>query len=136
MRHALMYQGAFELNYADLRPGANTYRATDGSAQPLPPWPKTADGLHVGYMERQGKKFFAVRLQFEQHDVVLAQPIALDPLRHLGGRRLAPRPTIVSDDLASHLLDDAIATNADQQTELAMLINRMNQVRRGDPPAR
>jgi hypothetical protein len=134
MRHALMYHGAFELNYPAIVSGAQTYRATDGSVRPIPPWPGGTDGLRIGYLERQGKKFLATRLQFEQHDLVLRQPVPLDSLRHLGGRRLSPTPTFISDDLASQLLDDAIAMNTDQEAELALLINRVNQVRRGDRP--
>jgi hypothetical protein len=130
MQHAYMYNGAFEGNYPSLKPGAQTFRTGTGAEMPIPPWPEEANGIHVGYMERQGKKFCAVRLQFEDHDVVLHNPVILDRTRHLGNRRFSPKPTVVPDELASALLDDAIAQNPEQSEELALLINRVNQVRR------
>jgi hypothetical protein len=132
MTHGLMYQGAFERNYPLLAPGRSTFVATDGAEQPLPPWPDDVDGVRVGYMERRGKRFLAVRLQFAEFDLVLRNPVPLDKLRHLGGQRFAARPTRVSDDAASALLDDVLEQNPDQTRELALLINRVNQVRRGD----
>ncbi len=131
MRHALMYQGAYETNYPDLKPGATMYQGTDGSEHHLPPWPASANGLRVGYMERTGKKFVAVRLQYDDQDVVLKNALVIDPMRHLGSRRLAPEPTLVTDDLASAILDDAIQLNPEQSTDLAKLISRVNQARRG-----
>lgn len=132
MNHAYMYHGAFERNYPSLRPGATTYHSRAGAITDIPAWPGEVNGLRVGYMERRGKKFYAVRVQFEDHDVVLANPIAIDPLRHMGSRRFAAEPTIVDDDCASAFLDDVIEQNPEQSAELAMLINRMNQVRRGE----
>ena len=132
MRHALVYHGSFELNYDRLAAGASSYTATDGTSRPLERVPQSIDGLVVGYMERSGKKFSAVRLQFEDRDIVLRSPVALDPMRHMGNRRFSPRPVAIADDVASVLLDDIIAQNPDQQTELALLLNRVNHVRRGD----
>ena len=132
MHHAYMYHGAFERNYSSLRAGATTYQSRAGAATTIPEWPSEVNGLRVGYMERSGKKFFAVRVQFADHDIVLSKPVALDRLRHLGNRRFAAEPTIVDDDCASAFLDDAIEQNPDQNAELALLINRINQVRRGD----
>jgi hypothetical protein len=122
MRHALMYHGAYESNFPSLKSGATTYKATDGTAQPLPEWP--------GYMERAGKKFFAVRIQFDSQDLVLENPLVIDQMRHLGSRRLSPEPTLITDELASDVLDDAIALNPGQRNELAKLISRVNQIRR------
>jgi hypothetical protein len=132
MRHALVYHGAYELNYGRLAPGSTTYVATDKSERPLAPTPSAIDGLVVGYMERAGKKFSAVRLKFEDRDIVLGNPVPLEPMRHMGNRRFSPRPVEIQDDVASVLLDDIIALNPDQQTELALLLNRVNHVRRGD----
>jgi hypothetical protein len=58
--------------------------------------------------------------------------MVLDPMRHMGNRRFSPRPVVIPDDVASALIDDIIATNTEQQTDLALLLNRVNQVRRGD----
>jgi hypothetical protein len=125
-----MYQGAFELNYTGLQPGRMTYKSTEGDERPLPAWPEKVDGLRVGYMEKSGKKFFAVRVQFDTHDVVLENPVVIDPLRHMDNQRFSAEPTVVSDDAASALLDDVIRDNPEKQPELAMMINRINQIRR------
>jgi hypothetical protein len=132
MIHALVYHGSFELNYDHLSAGATTYTSTDGSVRPLEKVPANVDGVVVGYMERSGKKFIAVRVQFENHDIALRSPIVLDAMRHLGNRRFSPRPVRIQDDVASTLLDDIIAANPEQQTELALLLNRVNHIRRGD----
>lgn len=130
MRHGYMYGGSFETNHATLRPGATSFRAHDGQEHALAPWPPDVDGLRVIYMEKAGKKFFAVRLLYENYDLVLDCPVAIDPMRHMGGRRFSAAPTIVSDDQASALLDDIIRENPGEQPELAMMINRVNQTRR------
>lgn len=130
MRHAYMYQGAFELNYSGLRPGRTTYKSTEGDERPLPAWPEKVDGLRVGYMEKSGKKFFAVRVQYDKDDVVLENPVIIDPLRHMNNQRFSAEPTVVSDDEASALLDDVIRDNPEKQPDLAMMINRINQIRR------
>lgn len=129
MRHAYMYSGAFESNYDHLAPGANTYLATDGSSRDLA-WPEAVDGVRVSYMEKTGKKFYAVRVQHDAHDVILETPVHLDPERHMNNRRLTPDPLMVTDDEASALLDDIIRDNPDKQEELALMINRINSVRR------
>ncbi|MFN2567387.1 MAG: hypothetical protein ABR499_20510 [Gemmatimonadaceae bacterium] len=131
MRHGLMYQGGFEQNFATLEPGARTFRTSDGAEQSIPDWPETVDGVRFGYMERRGRKFLLVRLQFDEHDVVLRTPVALDRMRHMGNQRFAPRPILLTDANASALLDDVIECNPEQSTEIALLINRVNQVRRG-----
>ena len=77
-----------------------------------------------------GEEIYAVRVQFEGHDIILKNPVVLDPMRHLGNKRFAPEPTTITDPMAETLLDDMIARNPEQQKELALLINRVNQVRR------
>ena len=131
MRHGLMYQGGFEQNFATLAPGAHTFRTSDGTEQPLPGWPATVDGVRFGYMERRGRKFVVVRLQFDEHDIILRTSVALDRMRHMGNQRFAARPIHLTDASASALLDDVIECNSEQSTEIALLINRVNQVRRG-----
>ena len=130
MHHGLMYQGSFENNFESLRPGATSFRGTDGAEHRIPEWPKDVDGVKVSYMEKAGKKFYAVRVQFDGHDIVLQNPLLLDPMRHLGNKRFAPEPITIGDELAETLLDDMIEKNPEQQKELALLINRVNQVRR------
>jgi len=130
MKHAFMYQGAYESNYPGLKPGMTTYVTTEGDIRPLPDWPENVDGVRAGYMERAAKKFFVVRLQYDAFDIVLPNPVHLDPARHTNHRRVSATPLIASDDEASALLDDVIRDNPDVQPELAMMINRINQVRR------
>ncbi len=132
MLHALVYHGSFELNFDRLAPAAASYVSTDGNSRAIEKVPANIDGVVVGYMERSGKKFIAVRVQFESHDIVLRSPIVLEPMRHLGNRRFSARPFAIQDEFASALLDDIIAANPEQQTELALLLNRVNHVRRGD----
>jgi hypothetical protein len=132
MRHALVYHGSFELNFDQLAPGASSYTSTEGTVRPIDGPPASVDGVVFGYMERAGKKFIAVRLRFDDHDVVLRSPVVIEPLRHLGNRRFSAQPVVIQDEVASSLLDDIIAANPEQQTELALLLNRVNQVRRGD----
>ena len=131
MLHGLMYQGGFEENFANLEPGARRFRTSGGVELILPEWPDSIDGVRFGYMERRGRKFVVVRLQFDEHDIVLRTPVVLDPLRHMRNQRFSARPTPLSDADASALLDDVIERNAEQSTEIALLINRVNQVRRG-----
>jgi hypothetical protein len=134
MRHAYMYNGAFEKNYTTLRPGSTRYTTTEGDARPLPEWPAEIDGIRVGYMEKAGKKFYAVRVQYDDHDVVLENPVSIDPLLHMGNRRFSAEPTVVTDDEASALLDEMIRENPDRQPELALMINKINQIRRAARP--
>jgi hypothetical protein len=130
MQHGLMYQGSYEQNHSGLRPGANAFRGTDGAEHQIPEWPEDVNGVKIGYMEKSGKKFYAVRVQFEGHDIILENPVLLDQMRHLGNKRFAPEPTTITDPIAETLLDDMIEKNPEQQEELALLINRVNQVRR------
>jgi hypothetical protein len=130
MQHGLMYQGSYEKNYSVLQPGVSAFRGTDDTEHQIPAWPADVNGVKIGYMEKSGKKFYAVRVQFEGHDIILKNPVVLDPLRHLGNKRFAPEPTTITDPMAETLLDDMIAKNPEQQEELALLINRVNQVRR------
>jgi hypothetical protein len=130
MRHAYMYNGAYELNYTGLTANTSTYKSTEGDVRPLPEWPDKIDGVRVGYMEKNGKKFYAVRIQYGDHDIVLENPVYIDPMRHMNNRRFTAEPMVVTDDEASALLDDVIRDNPEKQGELAELINGINQTRR------
>ncbi|HKW10290.1 MAG TPA: hypothetical protein VJO33_07915 [Gemmatimonadaceae bacterium] len=130
MQHGLMYQGSFEQNYTGLQKGTSAFRGTDNIEHAIPEWPDDVNGVKIGYMEKAGKKFYAVRVQFERTDIILQNPVLLDPMRHLGNKRFAPEPTMIADSVAETLLDDLMEKNAEQRDELALLINRVNQVRR------
>ena len=130
MRHGYMYNGAYELNYTALTPNKSTYKTTEGDERPIPEWPDKIDGVRIGYMEKSGKKFFAVRIQYGTHDIVLENPVYVDPMRHMNNRRFSADPSVIADDEASAMLDDMIRDNPEKQPELAELINEINQKRR------
>jgi len=132
MNHALVYHGSYEVNFPSLAPGTTTYVPSSGKPLTVSIAQPTVDGLVIGYMERAGKRFVAVRVRFEDRDVILENPVVLERVRHLGGRRFSPRPTVVTDDLVSVIMDDVLAANPGREPELALLLNRVNQVRRGD----
>lgn len=125
MPHALMYHGDFDRNYAALKPGATTIHGSDGTERVLPPWPVEADGARVGYMEKAGKNFYAVRVADGTDDVVLQHEVLIDAARHMGyGKRFAAQPTVIFDDTAHVLLDDIIAKNPAQRDALVAIRDR------------
>jgi hypothetical protein len=124
--HALMYQGGFEANFPRLKSGARTFLGSDGSERMIPDWPDEADGLRVGYMEKAGKRFVAVRVMDGEEDIVLEHELLIDPPSHMGfGKRFSPEPTLIEDEVARRLLDDIIEKNPDQRAELLVLRGRM-----------
>ncbi len=131
MRHGLRYHGGFERNYGTLEPGAQRFHGSDGTEHSLPKWPAEVDGLRVGYMEKPGKKFVAVRVEHDEADVVLRHEVLLDPSRHLGyGKRFAAEPTVITDEVARVLLDDIMAKNPEQRDALGAIRARMPWARR------
>jgi hypothetical protein len=122
MRHCLIYHGGFERNFPKLKAGATTFQGTDGGEHPLPAAPDDVDGVCVGYMEKAGKKFAAVRVQKGSDDVVLGNELLIDPATHMGyGKRFSPEPTIIDDELMGTLLGDIMAKNPNQRNELAKI---------------
>ena len=121
MQHVLRFEGGFERNFSTLRPGVDTFEAEDGRREPVAAWPVEADGLRFGFMEKQGKRFVAVRVGNGDGEVVLQHPVRLDPARHLGGRRFSARPIPLGDGPAGALLGDILDANADQRAELTPL---------------
>ncbi len=116
MNHCFMYQGGFERNFLNLKPGTTTFEGTDGTAHQVPAWPAGADGVCIGYMEKAGKKFCAVRVVHGKTEVVLKDEVVLDAARHMGhGKRFDAAPTLVDDDgVVIMLLEDIIRKNAGQ----------------------
>jgi hypothetical protein len=127
MRHALMYVGAFERNFPKLTAATDAFEGSDGQAHPYTPWPSSADGLRISYMEKAGKKFVAVRVADGKNDVVLVNELVMVPGEHFGfGVRLGPEPTLVSDDRAIlKLLEDIIKKNAKSSEELLLIRARL-----------
>jgi hypothetical protein len=120
MKHALMYHGAFETNFSQLKPGATTFVGTDGKTHDLPAWPKEAEGIRFGYMEKEGKKFFAVRVMDSKADLVLPHEVRIDPTRHMGmNKRFGHEPTVVDEGPAADLLADILKANPELRMKLA-----------------
>lgn len=126
MPHALMYHGGFESNFTRMKSGASTFLGSDGSERVIPEWPDEADGLRVGYMEKAGKRFVAVRVSDDKDDVMLENELLIDPPSHMGyGNRFSPEPTIIEDDAAKRLLNDIIEKNPGQHDRLTAIRDRM-----------
>ena len=122
MRHGLIYHGGFERNFPNLKTGAATFVGTDGTEHALQAVPPAITGIVVWYMEKAGKKFFAVRVQHGSDDVVLKNEVLIDPTRHMGyGNRFSPEPTQVESELMATLMADIMAKNPDQRNELAKI---------------
>ena len=121
-----MYHGGFETNFPRMKAGASTFLGSDGSERVIPEWPEEADGLRVGYMEKAGKRFVAVRVLDDKDDVMLENELLIDPPSHMGyGNRFSPEPTIVEDDAAKRLLHDIIEKNPGQRDRLTAIRDRM-----------
>ena len=120
MRHALMYVGGFERNFSKLTTASTSFEGTDGQLHPYAPWPASADGLRISYMEKHGKKFVVVRVADGKSDVVLKNEMVMVPGEHFGfGTRLSGEPTLVEDDTAMlKLLEDVTKKNKEVSAEL------------------
>lgn len=126
MPHALMYHGGFEANFSRMKPGATTFLGSDGSERVIPEWPDEADGLRVGYMEKDGKRFVAVRVMDDKADIMLGNELLLHPPSHMGhGKRFSPEPTIIGDEAAKQLLYDIMDKNPDQLAALKGIRDRL-----------
>lgn len=120
-----MYVGGFERNFPKLSTSSTSFDGTDGQPHPYQPWPPSADGLRISYMEKHGKKFVVVRIADDKNDVVLKNELVLVPGEHFGfGTRLSGEPTLVEDDITiMKLLEDAAKKNADHKDVSAELLN-------------
>lgn len=125
MRHALMYVGGFERNFPNLSTSSTSFTGTDGKEHTYLPWPKSADGLRLSYMEKHGKKFVVVRVGDGTGDVVLANELVMVPGEHFGfNTRLSAEPTLVEDDTAIlRLLEDVAKKNAEHKEVSNELLN-------------
>ena len=119
MLHGLMYGGGFETNFPLLKPGATSFTGSDGAQHNFHPWPADVDGMHIWYMEKPGKHFVAVRVQFGQVDAVLPSPVLLEPAKHMGhGKRFSAEPTVIDDEMAVVILGDMLVRNPDLRDKL------------------
>ena len=118
-----MYVGGFERNFPKLTTSTTSFDGTDGQSHPYQPWPASADGLRISYMEKHGKKFVVVRVADDKSDVVLKNEMVMVPGEHFGfGTRLSGEPTLVEDDgTVLKLLEDVTKKNADAEVSAELL---------------
>jgi hypothetical protein len=127
MQHAYMYHGGFEANHALLKSGARSFKGTDGVDHILPEWPPEAKGVRVGYMEKPGKRFVAVRIMFNRADILLDHEVLIDPILHLGaGKRFSADATVVDNEPIRALLSEAIRKNPERRAELEAIRNQVS----------
>lgn len=121
-----MYIGGFERNFPTLTSSTKAFEGSDGQLHPYAPWPSSADGLRIGYMEKAGKKFVAVRVADGTSDVVLANELVMVPGQHFGfGVHLSGEPTLVEDNaVILKMLEDIIKKNAGSSDELLQIRSR------------
>ena len=121
-----MYHGSFEANFSRMKSGATTFLGSDGAEVKIPDWPKEVNGLRIGYMEKAGKKFVAVRVMDGKADVMLENEMVISPPSHMGhGKRFSPEPTIIDDEPAQQLLKDIAKKNPNQRDALKAIRDRM-----------
>ena len=121
-----MYHGGFEANFSRMKSGATTFLGSDGKEVAIPQWPSEANGLRIGYMEKAGKKFVAVRVMHGKSDVMLENEMVISPPSHMGhGKRFSPEPTLIDDEPAQQLLKDIAKKNPNQRAELKAIRDRM-----------
>ena len=115
-----MYVGGFERNFKNLTTSSTSFEGSDGKQHPYPAWPASANGLHISYMEKAGKKFVAVRVADGVSDVVLQNEMVMVPGEHFGfGVHLSGEPTSVEDNVAiMKMLEDIIKKNMPQGAAL------------------
>ena len=121
-----MYVGGFERNFKNLTTASTTFEGSDGKQHPYPAWPASANGLHISYMEKAGKKFVAVRVADSTSDVVLQNELVMVPGEHFGfGIHLSGEPTNIEDNIAiMKLLEDIIKKNMGLSTQLMEIRTR------------
>ena len=125
MQHVIRYEGGYERNFGTLRSRGSEYEGDDGDRHLVKPWPKAGDGVRFSFMEKPGKRFVAVRVQYGDDDVVLRNPVRLDPERHLGGKRFSAQPVMLDDGPAGALFGDIIESNREQEKELRAIRSRV-----------
>jgi hypothetical protein len=124
-----MYVGGFERNFPTLSTTSTSFQGSDGAMHAYAPWPSSADGLRISYMEKAGKKFVAVRVADDTSDVVLGNEMVMVPGEHFGfGTRLSAEPTLVEDNIAiMKMLEDIIKKNIASSDELLKIRARFKE---------
>lgn len=124
MQHVIRYEGGYERNFGTMRSDIGQYEGSDGVRHVAAPWPQ-ADGVRFSFMEKPGKRFVAVRVQYQEDEVILRRPVLLDPERHLGGKRFSATPLMIDDGPAGALFGDILEANREQRAELRAIRDRV-----------
>ncbi len=135
MQHVIRYEGGYDRNFGTLRSRGSEYESEDGTRHVAQPWPKAVSGVRFSFMEQPGKRFVAVRVQYEDEDVVLRNPVRLDPERHLGGKRFSAQPVTLDDGPAGTLFGDILESNREQHKELRAMRARVRRALESRPEA-
>jgi hypothetical protein len=135
MQHVIRYEGGYERNFGTLRSQGSEYEGEDGGRHVATPWPNAIDGVRFSFMEQPGKRFVAVRVQYAGDDVVLKNPVRLDPERHLGGKRFSAQPVTLDDGPAGTLFGDILESNREQHKELRAMRTRVRRALESRPEA-
>ncbi len=114
MKHAIGYLGHYDRDFAGLKRGVQRYTRKDGTTGQVALRPKGVDGIFFGYLECSGKKFVAVRAEYDGHDVFVKVPVPLKPARHTDKKGFGPNSSRFGDDSAQRLLSDMILANPEQ----------------------
>ena len=125
MQHVIRYEGGYDRNFGTLRSRGSEYEGEDGDRHAATPWPKAVDGVRFSFMEQPGTRFVAVRVQYDGDDVVLKNPVRLDPERHLGGKRFSAQPVTLDNGPAGALFGDILESNREQHKELRAMRARV-----------
>ncbi len=125
MQHAFQYLGWFERSFEKLRPDVHTYWRADGTSGPVDEPPEDLDGIYFGFMQATKKRYFAVRVLYGSHDVVVTKPVVIDLPRHSDGKSFAPQTTKCGDKSAKNLLADLIAENPEQTDDLLIIADEL-----------
>lgn len=130
MTHTIIYNGRYIPNYERLRnyrgDPRNFRRIHDGEEKDLDPVSKNVDGIVFGYMEKvkegllEKDRYFAVRVE----NIVLGNPIKLEPTTHMDGKKYGPHPSHFKDESAMRLLKDIIKKNRKQNEHLMKIYRK------------
>ncbi|QDT10987.1 hypothetical protein [Planctomycetes bacterium K23_9] len=121
MIHSIGYLGPFAPNFDDLHKITIQYTKHDGTLGNCDEQSDNASGIFFGYLEKPNRNFFAVRAQYGEVLVDLANPVELNPRRHMDGKRPGPKPPQFGDECAANLLRDMISANASQADALSAI---------------
>ncbi|MCA9637147.1 MAG: hypothetical protein KC420_14065 [Myxococcales bacterium] len=115
-RHKYTYMGPFEQNIdRRLQSNFDQYLKKDGSTGPIELPPEDFDGLFVGFMEQSPRIYWVVAVFDGATGAYFfpAEPLKVDPARHVDGKGFGPGNARCGDTSARHVVDDLVGLNPD-----------------------